>query len=237
MNTPETTHALNQVEPPQLLALPTGKLLAKFGSGGHKPGSGSAAALLGLVSCKLVQTVVTLSNGRSEYADVRAQLTLVNQDITQGVEPFLVEAFEKDSLLFNRVIQARRKRDGCVAGSKERKAAAEEALVELRHATELPIAIATRSLELAERALTVFQLGFKSARGDSGVAVSAALSAVHGSLAIVFVNLTSFRGGAWAVAQREAAETLQSRVADLQTRFYQALNDLHQEVIDKERDE
>lgn len=53
-----------------LMTLPTDQLLSKFGSGGHKPGSGSAAALLGLVSCKLAQTVVSLSAGRDQYVGV-----------------------------------------------------------------------------------------------------------------------------------------------------------------------
>lgn len=222
-------------EPALLLALPTSTLLSKFGSGGHKPGSGSAAALLGLVACKLVQTVVFLSNGRSEYDGVKDQLTLANQDISNSVEPFLAEAVERDSAAFDRVIQARLYRDSLKAGTKERKAAAEAALEELRNATEIPIEIADKCLELADYALTVFQLGFKSARGDSGVAVSAAISAVHGSLSIIFLNLTSFRGSSWAVEKRKAAEHIQERISAIQTSFFQALSDLHQEVLDKEQ--
>lgn len=219
----------------ELLSLPTSKLLSKFGSGGHKPGSGSAAALLGLVACKLVNTVVTLSNGRAEYSDVKDQLSLANQGIATTIEPFLAQAVEKDSIQFDRVIEARRNRDVLEPGSKDRKAAAEAALEELRHATVIPMEIAERCVELADCALTVFQLGFKSARGDSGVAVSAAISAVHGSLAIVFLNLTSFRGGAWAVEQRKAAERIQDRIFEIQTGFFQALGSLHQEVLNKEQ--
>jgi hypothetical protein len=53
-----------------LITLPTDELLTKFGAGMHNPGSGSAAALLGLVSCKLVQTVISLSHGRDKYQGV-----------------------------------------------------------------------------------------------------------------------------------------------------------------------
>jgi formiminotetrahydrofolate cyclodeaminase len=222
-------------EPTLLLALPTTTLLSKFGSGGHKPGSGSAAALLGLVACKLVQTVVSLSNGRSEYEGVKEQLTLANQDISSSVEPFLADAVERDSAAFDRVIRARQHRDSFEVGSKDRKAAAEAALEELRTATEIPVEIAQKCLELADYALTVFQLGFKSARGDSGVAVSAAISAVHGSLAIIFLNLTSFRGSSWAVEKRKQAEVIQERVSELQKQFYQALGGLHQEILKKEQ--
>lgn len=219
----------------ELMKVPTGTLLSKFGSGGHKPGSGSAAALLALIACKLVQTVVSLSNGRAEYAGVRDQLSLANQDIVHEVEPFLAEAFQKDALLFDRVIQARRLRDSLPSGSKERKAAAETALNELRAATELPLQVAKRSLDLAERALTVFQLGFQGARGDSGVAISSALSAAQGSLAIVFLNLTRFRGGEWAVEQRKAAEKLQLRTSEIQARYIEALGQLYKEVLNAEQ--
>ena len=41
-------------------------------------------ALLALIACKLVQIVVALSNGCSEYVGVKEQLTLANQDITEG---------------------------------------------------------------------------------------------------------------------------------------------------------
>ena len=222
-------------EPALLLALPTTTLLSKFGSGGHKPGSGSAAALLGLVACKLVQTVVSLSNGRSEYEGVKDQLTLANQDISSSVEPFLADAVERDSEAFDRVITARQYRDSLEVGSKERKAALETALEELRTATEIPVEIAQKCLELADYALTVFQLGFKSARGDSGVAVSAAISAVYGSLSIIFLNLTSFRGGLWAVEKRKQAEVIQEKISEIQKQFYHALSGLHQEVLKKEQ--
>ena len=42
--------------------LTVNQLLDKLGKGGHKPGSGSAAALQGMISSKLVQTVIIISN-------------------------------------------------------------------------------------------------------------------------------------------------------------------------------
>lgn len=237
INVPQASNSADAIPHLELMKVPTGTLLSKFGSGGHKPGSGSAAALLALISCKLIQTVVALSNGRAEYAGVKDQLTLANQDIVKEVEPSLADAFQKDSVLFDRVIQARRKRDALPSGSKERKAAAETALEELRAATELPLKIAEKSLELAEKGLTVFQLGFQGARGDSGVAVSSALAAAQGSLAIVFLNLTRFRGGEWAVAQRKAAEQLQRRTTEIQGRYIDALGQLYKEVLKAENSE
>jgi formiminotetrahydrofolate cyclodeaminase len=114
-----------------LITLPTDQLLTKFGAGMHKPGSGSAAALLGLVSCKLVQTVISLSHGRDEYQGVEQQLTLANQVILGDIEPSLMAAVQEDSQQFDRVIQARNARDNESDQSKK-KQLSEKALNELR---------------------------------------------------------------------------------------------------------
>ena len=218
-----------------LIKLPADQLLAKFGSGGHKPGSGSAAALLGLLSCKLIQTVVTLSNGRSDYQGVKDQLTLANQDVTSDIEPILLHAVEADSTQFDRVIMARRLRDSEV-DPKRKKVLAENALAELREATEIPISIAENCLKLAEKALTVFDLGFRGARGDSGVAISSALSGASGSISIIYLNLTSFKGSEWAIQTRKKADDLAEHTHRLQSELVKRLGELRQEVINREPD-
>lgn len=67
-----------------LLDLPTKELLKKFGSGNHKPGSGSAAALQGMLSAQLMRTVIDLTNDekrRSKYAQSLPQLLQIYKDI------------------------------------------------------------------------------------------------------------------------------------------------------------
>lgn len=216
-----------------LITLPTDQLLNKFGAGMHKPGSGSAAALLGLVSCKLVQTVISLSHSRDEYQGVERQLTLANQVILGDIEPDLTAAVQEDSEQFDRVIQARRARDN-EADQSKKKQLSEKALNELRIATEIPIRIAETCLALCERAILVFDLGFKSARGDSGVAISAALAGASGCLSIIFLNLGSFRGGEWALHARKKADELSIRVQDLQIQLVERIKRLQQEAIRRE---
>ena len=217
----------------ELIKLPADQLLNKFGSGMHKPGSGSAAALLGLVSCKLIQTVVTLSNGRDEYEGAKAQLTLANQDVVDEIEPLLLRAVEEDSIQFDRVVSARRDRDD-QKNQKQKRALADKALSELRAATEIPIQIAENCLQLAERALTVFDLGFKSARGDSGVAISSALSGASGAISIVYLNLTSFKGSEWAIQTRSKADELTKQAQRLQVELFNRIGNLQQQVLKRE---
>lgn len=212
----------------QLLTLPTEELLEKFGSGGHKPGSGSAAALLSVVACKLVQNVVSLTGGRDQYKGVTDQLALVNQGLLD-LEPPLLEAVERDSIQFNRVIEARRARDR-EKDTNARRALNSRALSELKAATEIPIEIAANSIRVAEQALLVFDLGFQSARGDSGVAISAALAGASGAVSVAYLNLTSFRGGQWAVQTRKRADELYEKVQGLQLEFATRVARLQSEV-------
>ena len=220
--------------PQALINLPTDQLLTKFGSGGHKPGSGSSAALLGLVACKLIQTVVTLSAGRDQYQGVEAQLTLANQDILDGIEPVLLAAMQEDSDQFDRVIALRNQRNAETDKVKKRQLA-EQALSELRAATEIPIRIAETCIHLADRAMLVFDLGFKAARGDSGVAISSALAGATGAISIIYLNLTSFKGSEWAVNTRKKADELSKHAQQLQADLLERILRLQKEVLDREQ--
>jgi formiminotetrahydrofolate cyclodeaminase len=51
----------------EYLDLPTKDLLVRFGEGKHIPGSGSAAALSGLLACQLIKTVCKLTRRKPEY--------------------------------------------------------------------------------------------------------------------------------------------------------------------------
>lgn len=100
---------------------------------------------------------------------------------------------------------------------------ARRALTELHAASEIPLEIAEKCLVLAEHAITVFDIGFKSARGDSEVAIDSALSGTTGAISIVFLNLSSFKGHSQAVEMLKRAKKLEERAdflkAELQKRI------------------
>ena len=50
-----------------LLEKTVNELMEKFGAGNHKPGSGSAAAFQGMVSAKLISTVISLTAEEKEF--------------------------------------------------------------------------------------------------------------------------------------------------------------------------
>ena len=110
-----------------LIQLSLEALLDKFGAGKHKPGSGSAAALLGLISCKLISTVISLSRGKASYASVESHLTSINDRVAAEIEPALLRLFQSDSDQFDRVISSRQRRNG-ERDQKRRWTAARQAL-------------------------------------------------------------------------------------------------------------
>jgi formiminotetrahydrofolate cyclodeaminase len=211
-----------------LLALPANQLLAKFGSGGHKPGSGSAAALSGMLACKLASTVTHLTQSHEKYKDVHAQMTLLRNQLIGKIEPELVRLFNQDSEQFGRVIRDRLARDSAT-DPREKRRLREVALESLKAATETPIRIAEVCLDVAENALIIYDIGFQSARGDSGVAVSTALSATNGALFVAFLNLTQFREGEWAVTTRTICDVLLIRAQELQSSLFERVTRLQNE--------
>ena len=109
-----------------LLELPAKELLARFGSGGHKPGSGSAAALVGVLSCKLILTVISLTKDKEKYQQSVPELRKIENTIKNKTEVKLIKLFEEDSKVFDLVISARRERDRNEKGSVARKLATKE---------------------------------------------------------------------------------------------------------------
>jgi len=183
----------------KLLQLPTEQLLEKIGAGNHKPGSGSAAALNAILSCKLLLTVIELTldeKRRINYQECLEECKRIKIDINTRIGPELEDLFQKDSDQFDRAITRRRERDE-ETNQKRKNQLALEARQELMPSTELPLKIANLSIELANYSLYIFDHAFRSARGDSGVALSSALSSITGCIAIVSLNLQSFAKNDW----------------------------------------
>jgi formiminotetrahydrofolate cyclodeaminase len=221
---------MSTLEIPNFLQLPTQTLLDEFGAGRHKPGSGSAAALLGLVACKMMQTVVTVTRRSPQYSASQAQLEFVGSILTQRHEPFFRDAVQRDSVQFDRYHQAVLARNACNDPAEKRRLN-DRAREELIPATEIPLEIAQHGLDTAERGMIVFDLGARHARGDSGVAVSAALSSCSGALFIVYLNLLRLREGRWATTVRGTADSIAERFQALQFEQFSRVSRIQQEGV------
>lgn len=213
----------------QLMLLPTNQLLQKFGAGNHVPGSGSAAALSGIIACKLCLAVIKFTEERDEYSNIFPRLRYLKQKI-YDLEPKLYTAFQQDSEVFDKVITARRIRDA-ETNTRIRKRLSSQALEKLRDATQIPLDICEVCHEVCESALQLFDTAFQSARGDSGAAVSSALSGAYSSLFICYLNLKQFRTGKWSQDTRERCEILMTRTFQIQRDLFSRVISLRDEGI------
>jgi Zn-dependent peptidase ImmA (M78 family)/formiminotetrahydrofolate cyclodeaminase len=174
------------------------ELLNELGKGGHKPGSGSAAALQGMISAKLIQTVITISNRKKYYETYKAvlpKLLEMSGDIESNIFPKLIDYFQQDAYYFDKAIKARSATLKAEAecdfyeASRLRKMEANE----LKMSVKIPLEIAELSVKLAKISLFVFNNAFRSARGDSHVALGGAIASLAGCLSIVQLNFLSFK--------------------------------------------
>jgi len=170
------------------------ELMYKFGAGNHKPGSGSAAAFQGMVSAKLISTVISLTaeeKRRHIYANDIFELLDIQKQIDSRIYPSLEDLFLFDSEQFDKTIKLRKARDNEKNEIKKNHLRL-EALKELKISISIPFQIASNCKELAEYAEIVFDKGFKSARGDSQVGLNGAISALSGCVSIIRLNVLSF---------------------------------------------
>ena len=213
-----------------LMSLPLKDLLRKFAAGSHKPGSGSAAALLALISAALSKTVIALTVDRERYAAVKDELVDIANEIETEIEPKLEKAFVDDSLQFGKVIEARKLRDKSESQADWWRRS-HDALNELDVASRIALSIAKKSVRLTELSLLVFDKGFQSARGDSEVAIEAALSGATGAISVVYLNLKDFRGESYAKEVLEEASDLADKAEKLQIELRKRMEKLKERAV------
>jgi methenyltetrahydrofolate cyclohydrolase len=211
----------------QLILLPTNELLEKFGGGNHVPGSGSAVALSGIIACKLCFTVISLTKSRAGYETVESRIEFISAQLLK-LEPNLYDAFQRDSEVFNDVVLLRQKRDE-TTDPKLRKGYADDELEKLKIATEIQLEVCGVCHDICQNAMYLFDIAFKSARGDSGAAASSAVSAAYAALFICYLNLKKFREGQWATEARRKCEDLLRRTNQLQAELFSRVVTLRDE--------
>jgi formiminotetrahydrofolate cyclodeaminase len=217
------------------LKLPADQLLEKFGEGSHVPGSGSAAAFSGLLGVELMRTVckLTLKREEDKYVQIRREFIIILEQVDK-VKLTLVELFQKDASIFNDVSKYRTLRNEAKGNNNEKdeRKYAKLANDKLKEATEIPLEIARTCLNLIDYGFTIFDKGFQSARGDSGVAISNLLSAISGSLFVTLLNIRTGRKSQWTEKLREDAEKIGQNYSTKQKLALTKVLDLYKEGID-----
>jgi formiminotetrahydrofolate cyclodeaminase len=195
---------------PSLFDLPATELLAKFGAGTATPGSGCAAALMALLSTKLVTAVARMTEERGSSQEAREQAAIVVRVLETRIGPRLKELFDEDAFVFEQVIVARKQRDNSADPAEKRKFTA-QASDNLHKATEILFEIVELSFQVKEYGSSIWEKGFRPAMGDAGAGISAAIAAITTCLLVANLNLRSTRSN-WAREARSRWEDISVRL-------------------------
>jgi formiminotetrahydrofolate cyclodeaminase len=84
---------LQITDPTSILERPTNQLLNDFGAGRASPGSGSAAALLSLLSSKMILTVCDISLRKDECNKTYKEFQFITKTVQGSIEPRLKKTF------------------------------------------------------------------------------------------------------------------------------------------------
>ncbi|WP_175914579.1 cyclodeaminase/cyclohydrolase family protein [Burkholderia metallica] len=215
---------------PGLLSRSTLQLLDDFGAGNASPGSGSAAALMGLLACKLIVTVCRKSLEKQSCQKDWATLSHIRDQIEKDFEPELRRLFEKDAREFDKVVDLRRKRDATENGQ-ERANLARESNTLLEEATDNAFDIAGICMKLIEHGISAFEGGWHAVRGDSGAAISVAVSGVMSGVFIANLNIKTLKGRRYANANIERCSEIYAELGKKQTRAFACVASLNAEAM------
>ena len=211
------------------LSKPTNELLDEFGAGKAAPGSGSAAALMGLLAAKLIVTVCDLSASK-ELSERQNSILKVVRSTADARVAILSELFEADAESFERVIEIRKLRDA-ETRSAERTVLTRQANVELEVATNCVFDICGEVLILIDQATAAFDEGWHAVRGDAGSALSVAIAALTSGLMIIALNLKTLRSRQYAETRYPDLVRLNEQLRERQSRATDRVIRLDREAV------
>ncbi len=165
------------------------------------PGGGSVAALCGALSAGLSAMVANLTVGKKGYEDVREDMigTAVK---AQALKDFLLEAVDRDTQAFNKVMEAFRLPKTTPEQAEEKDKAVEAAN---KDATLVPLEVLEKAVEAVGLARIAASKGNRNSMSDAGVAGLAAQAAGEGAYDNVLINLGGIKDAKFAAGVRRRA--------------------------------
>lgn len=149
------------------------------------PGGGSVAAVCGTLSAALSEMVAGLTIGKKKYAEFEYEMKEVKERALV-LRKKLIDYIEKDSIAYNKVMDAYR----LPKGTEEEKALRNQAIQESsKIAATMPFEVACTSYEIFPLAEAVVARGNSNAVTDGLVAAMLARTAVLSAILNVRINL------------------------------------------------
>ncbi|MCX6567653.1 MAG: cyclodeaminase/cyclohydrolase family protein, partial [Candidatus Aminicenantes bacterium] len=168
------------------------------------PGGGSVAALCGSLSAALSAMVANLTVGKKGYEEVREEM-VATAVRAQTLKDGLLEAVDRDTRAFNKVMEAFRLPKTTSEQAFEKERAVEEANKE---ATLVPLEVLEKAGEAVALARVAAAKGNKNSVSDAGVAGLAGQAAGEGAYYNVLINLAGIKDNKFVADVRLRAERL-----------------------------
>lgn len=168
------------------------------------PGGGSVAALCGSLSAALSAMVANLTVGKKGYEEVREEM-VATAVRAQALKDGLLEAVDRDTRAFNKVMEAIRLPKTTPEQAFEKERAVEEANKE---ATLVPLEVLEKAGEAVVLARVAAAKGNKNSVSDAGVAGLAGQAAGEGAYYNVLINLAGIKDSKFVADVRRRAERL-----------------------------
>ena len=191
------TYVLDDAKDPYLSKDVKG-LLKLFGSGKPIPGSGAAAALQALLAAYLILTVIQMSRAKSPTPASLKTMAQYAYRASSAIVPRLRTLFLQDIEVFEGVVPLRLAHQAATGSEKAR--IKRQLNARTSAATAVPDEVFELAQELLGMAEFLYLRGYKAIRGDSGAAMSAALSAMLSCSFVIGMNAGSLQrtqGESW----------------------------------------
>ena len=175
------------------------------------PGGGSVAASAGALGAALSAMVCRLTVGKKKYAEVKDELI----EIRDRADQLLVELrklIDTDKEAFDKVMEA----FALPKSTDEETAVRDRAVQEAnKGASEVPLTVMKKSLEILELSRTVAAKGNENSITDAGVAALMARAAVEGAGYNVRINLTSIADESFVAKKKDEVTDILNRAEKL----------------------
>ena len=202
----------------QMLDLPARQMLNEFGKGIGMPGSGSVAVISAMSGVQMLISVCKLTIGKERYAAVHSEMAEIQKELERVYLPRLEKILYADAATVKEMLRYRILRDKETEPAKKQEYK-QLAYAQLEKATDTMIDLCSVCLEIIPMALHAYEIGLKSARGDSGVVLSNLLSGASSGLYMTLINIKDAKNGSWTIAKRAEVETFFGRLHEYQYIF------------------
>jgi formiminotetrahydrofolate cyclodeaminase len=183
---------------------PMRHFLDKLCSNSPEPGGGSASALAGAIAASLSGMLAALTVHKKGYENVKSEMEEFLKK-AQSLKDDLLELLQKDTEAFDDASKAFKLPKDTDDEKKKRAAAIEAGL---KKATEVPLAIMERSLEVSRLSSEVLKKGNEMAISDGAISALFAEAACIGAMMNVRINFS------W-MKDKEYVKSLEKRVEDI----------------------